>query len=104
MRGERDSYQLEKRYFRKDGELIWVEVTAVLERDEDGAPRSAISMIENITERKAAEEELRRQSAINEHQALHDALTGLAEPHALPRPDPAGDQDRAAATAVASPC
>ena len=34
-------------------------------------------MVENITERKVAEEELRRQSALNEHQALHDALTGL---------------------------
>jgi PAS domain S-box-containing protein len=77
MAGERESYQIEKRYFRKDGELIWVEVTAVLERTEDGRPRSAISMIENITERKLAEEELRRQSAINEHQALHDGLTGL---------------------------
>ena len=34
-------------------------------------------MIEDITERKEAEEELRRQSELNEHQALHDALTGL---------------------------
>ena len=77
LAGERESYQLEKRYFRKDGDIIWVEVTAVLERDEDGRPTSAISMIENITERKLAEEELRRQSEINEHQALHDGLTGL---------------------------
>ena len=49
----------------------------MLERDEDGEPKSAISMIEDITERKEAEEELRRQSELNEHQALHDALTGL---------------------------
>jgi diguanylate cyclase (GGDEF)-like protein len=34
-------------------------------------------MIEDITERKEAEAELRRQSELNEHQALHDALTGL---------------------------
>ena len=77
MAGVRDSYQLEKRYWRKDGKLIWSRITAVLERDEDGRPMSAISMIEDVTERKEAEEELRRQSELNEHQALHDALTGL---------------------------
>jgi diguanylate cyclase (GGDEF)-like protein/PAS domain S-box-containing protein len=78
MAGNRDSYQLEKRYIRKDGELIWSRITAVvLERDSDGKPESVISMIEDITERKVAEEELRLQSELNEHQALHDALTGL---------------------------
>ncbi len=77
MDGKRDSYQLEKRYHRKDGTVIWSRISAVLEVDEDGAPKSAISMIEDITQRKAAEEELRRQSELNEHQALHDALTGL---------------------------
>jgi diguanylate cyclase (GGDEF)-like protein/PAS domain S-box-containing protein len=75
--GKRDSYQHEKRYIRKDGETIWVQVTAVLERDEDGRPRSSISMVEDITERKTAEEELRRHADLNEHQARHDALTGL---------------------------
>src|SRR3954451_19603783 len=34
-------------------------------------------MIENVTERKWAEEELRVNAARAEHQALHDALTGL---------------------------
>ena len=54
MAGERDSYQLEKRYFRKDGEMIWAKVTAVLvRRPRTGQPKSAISMIEDITERKA---------------------------------------------------
>jgi diguanylate cyclase (GGDEF)-like protein/PAS domain S-box-containing protein len=77
MDGTRDSYQLEKRYHRKDGELIWTRVAAVLEVDEDGKPKSAISMIEDISERKVAEEALLRQSELNEHQALHDALTGL---------------------------
>jgi diguanylate cyclase (GGDEF)-like protein/PAS domain S-box-containing protein len=78
MAGNRDSYQLEKRYIRKDGELIWSRITAVvLERDDAGRPESVISMIEDITERKVAEEELRLQSQLNEHQALHDALTGL---------------------------
>ncbi|HEY1370315.1 MAG TPA: EAL domain-containing protein [Gaiellaceae bacterium] len=78
MRGERDSYQLEKRSWRKDGELIWSQITSALERHEDGTPAFAVSMIEDITERKRAEEALRRQAEVNEHQALHDSLTGLA--------------------------
>ncbi|MFL5540621.1 MAG: putative bifunctional diguanylate cyclase/phosphodiesterase, partial [Longimicrobiaceae bacterium] len=78
MAGELDSYQLERRYHRKDGKIIWGQSTAVLERDADGQPRFVHSMIENITERKLSEQALVRQSELNQHQALHDALTGLA--------------------------
>ena len=77
MGGRLDSFQLEMRYFRRDGEMIWTQMTAAIERDADGEPACAISMVENITERKAAEEALRRQSELNEYQALHDGLTGL---------------------------
>ena len=77
MAGRLDSVQLEMRYFRRDGEMIWTQMTAAIERDADGEPACAISMVENITERKAAEEALRRQSELNEYQALHDGLTGL---------------------------
>ena len=76
--GKRETYQLEKRCFRKTGELLWTQVTASLERDADGTPVCAISMFEDITERKLAQETLRRQAELNEHHALHDALTGLA--------------------------
>jgi diguanylate cyclase (GGDEF)-like protein len=76
--GTRETYQLEKRCFRKTGELLWTQVTASLERDADGKPVCAISMFEDITERKLAQETLRRQAEVSEHHALHDALTGLA--------------------------
>jgi diguanylate cyclase (GGDEF)-like protein/PAS domain S-box-containing protein len=92
MAGERESFQLEKRCFRKDGELVWAQVTAALERDADGRPAFAISMFENITERKIAQEALRRQAELNEHQALHDTLTGLANRRKL-----YGDVERALA-------
>ncbi len=75
--GRRDSFQLEARYSRRDGALVWAHVRAALERDGDGQPAFAVTMIEDITARKRAEEELRRQSELNEHQALHDPLTGL---------------------------
>ncbi|MBX2998534.1 MAG: PAS domain S-box protein [Caldilineaceae bacterium] len=59
IRREIPSYQMEKRYFHKDGHLVWVNLTAALERDEQGDPLYAISVIEDITERRAAEEALR---------------------------------------------
>jgi diguanylate cyclase (GGDEF)-like protein/PAS domain S-box-containing protein len=77
IRGRRESFQLEARYCRKDGELVWAHVRAALERDQDGEPAFAVTMIENITQRKRAEAELIRQSELNQHQALHDPLTGL---------------------------
>jgi diguanylate cyclase (GGDEF)-like protein/PAS domain S-box-containing protein len=55
MAGERDTYQVEKRCYRKDGKVIWTHVTVALERDENGRPAFAISMLEDITERREAE-------------------------------------------------
>ena len=78
MTGPRHAYQFEKRCFRKDGEMIWVRVTSSAERDADGERNYAITMLEDITERKLAEQTHREQAELNEHQATHDALTGLA--------------------------
>ena len=77
MAGERESYRMQKRSFHRDRKMIWTQVNTALERDPDGKPLFAVSMLEDITVRKRAEEELREQAEINEHQALHDALTGL---------------------------
>ena len=77
MGGRRESFQLEARFVRNGGELVWAHVREVLERDEDGQPAFAMAMIENITKRKQAESGLIRQAQLNEYQALHDPLTGL---------------------------
>jgi PAS domain S-box-containing protein/diguanylate cyclase (GGDEF)-like protein len=78
MNGPRHAYQFEKRCFRKDGRMIWVHVTSAAERDADGERNYAITMLEDITERKLAEQARREQAELNQHQATHDALTGLA--------------------------
>ena len=59
FRGEIPSYRLEKRFIRKDGALAWLDVTALLIREENGEPLYCLAMVENITERKRAEEALR---------------------------------------------
>jgi diguanylate cyclase (GGDEF)-like protein/PAS domain S-box-containing protein len=77
MAGERDGYRMEKRYVRNDGATVWGNVSVSLVRDLAGEPSFAVGMLENVTERKVAEEALKRQAELNRHQALHDSLTGL---------------------------
>ncbi len=75
--GRREAFQLEARFVRNDDELVWGQMSAVVERDPDGRPAFAVTMIENITNRKRAEVELMRQAELSERQALHDPLTDL---------------------------
>jgi PAS domain S-box-containing protein len=58
--GEIPSYQVEKRYVRKTGEIIWVTLTATILRDHQGRLLFGLGVIEDITQRKQAREALRR--------------------------------------------
>jgi PAS domain S-box-containing protein len=49
---------VERRYIRKNGEVLWITRTACLMRDVDGHPRNFLIMVEDISERKRAEEAL----------------------------------------------
>lgn len=53
--GERDNYSLEKRYLKKGGSVIWINLTVSLVRNEDGTPNYFISVVEDIDLRKQAE-------------------------------------------------
>ena len=66
----RDHVRLERAYYRKDGTVVWTDVTVSLLRDQAGEPRYTVAMVEDITDRHELEERLR-------YQALHDPLTGL---------------------------
>jgi len=57
--GTRDAYTREKRYIRKDGRLVWGQVTVSMLRDAGGEPQFTMVMTEDITQRKQAEEEIR---------------------------------------------
>ncbi|HLG96830.1 MAG TPA: PAS domain S-box protein [Bryobacteraceae bacterium] len=71
--GEVPTYSLEKRYIRKDGSVVWVNLTVSLVRDASGAPLHYVSVIEDINARKLAEEGLRIHG-----EQLHLANTALA--------------------------
>src|SRR5215212_9333280 len=56
LAGEIETYSREKRYFRKDGSIVWIYLTVSLARSPLGKPRYFISVTEDITERKRIEE------------------------------------------------
>jgi diguanylate cyclase (GGDEF)-like protein/PAS domain S-box-containing protein len=68
--GLRTQYQMEKRYLRKDGEVIWGHLSVSLVPHTDAGQALMIGMVEDITERKRSEETIRQM-------AYYDALTGL---------------------------
>ncbi|HEV3243217.1 MAG TPA: PAS domain S-box protein [Chthoniobacterales bacterium] len=67
----------EKRYVRKDGELVWVNLTAAIIRNKEGQPHHYVTMVKDVTERKHAEETLQErtrqlESAVTENQVIMD--------------------------------
>ena len=57
LAGEIPTYSMEKRYIRKDGSVVWTNLTGSLVRGAVGEPRYFISVVEDISERKRIEEE-----------------------------------------------
>src|SRR5262245_3060868 len=74
LAGEIENYSMEKRYYRKDGSIVWVNLTVSLARKADGSPDYFVSVIEDITERKRAEEVNLQRVAL-----LADVSAALAE-------------------------
>jgi two-component system sensor histidine kinase/response regulator len=55
LTGEIQSARFEKRYVRKDGSIVWADVSSSLHRDAAGEPEYFMTTIVDITERKRAE-------------------------------------------------
>ncbi len=72
LHGEIRSYQMEKRYFHKNGHVVWVLLSVTLARRMDGTPLHFISQIQDITQRKQAEK------ALGESDARFRDLTALS--------------------------
>ena len=59
LAGGIESYTMEKRYFRKDGPLVWVNLTVSALRTPEGEVEYLIAVVEDISKRKASEDSLR---------------------------------------------
>jgi PAS domain S-box-containing protein len=59
-------FHIENRYLRKSGESLWVRKSVSLVRSAEGEPRWIISLVEDVTERKQAEDALKQQSQLIE--------------------------------------
>jgi diguanylate cyclase (GGDEF)-like protein/PAS domain S-box-containing protein len=70
LAGEIRTYEMEKRYFRADGSVIWILLAVSLVCDDQDRPLYFISQIQDIDERRRAQGELERL-------AHRDALTGI---------------------------
>jgi diguanylate cyclase (GGDEF)-like protein/PAS domain S-box-containing protein len=71
LSGDLDQTTYQKRYVRKDGAIIWVEVSNGLVRGDNNEPLYLVASIKDITTEHNLHEQL-------DYQAHHDPLTGLA--------------------------
>ena len=78
MAGESDGYRLEKRFIRKDGAVVDVDLSVHCERDADGHADYFLALLSDVTERKTAE--LARQAAEARRKAILDSML---DPHVL---------------------
>jgi diguanylate cyclase (GGDEF)-like protein/PAS domain S-box-containing protein len=70
--------RLDHRFVRRDGQVLWANASVAVLNDRDDHKSFAIAMVQDVTQRKEAEDALLAQAELNEYQALHDSLTGLA--------------------------
>ncbi len=69
----------ERRYVRRDGEVVWGTLTVALVRDASGRPVRRIAQVQDITERKRAERELAAtQDALRESEARYRHIVANA--------------------------
>lgn len=69
LSGALRTYQMEKRYFHKNGSIIWIVLNVSLVRNVDGTPKHFISQIQDISERKQIEDRLRATQYAVDHAA-----------------------------------
>ncbi|OQP56384.1 hypothetical protein A4R26_04245 [Niastella populi] len=76
LRGKIDTYSMEKRYIKKDGSSIWSNLTVSLAKKRNGHPDYFIAIIQDISEQKQAEEQLKQSE--EQFRTLADNIQNLA--------------------------
>ncbi len=90
LAGDTTDYEMEKRYVRPNGEIVWAQLDVALARHDDGTPRCFVSQIQDINPRRAlmSELDLRRRELEDANRKLIqlaalDPLTGMLNRRAL---------------------
>ena len=60
LAGEIETYELDKRYVHKNGDIVWAHLAASCFREQDRRVRFVIASIQDITQRRQMEEQLRQ--------------------------------------------
>ncbi len=76
VRGERDRYEIEKRYYHQDGRIIWGDLVVSAVRDADGHFQYCVAIVNDVTARKRIEGAL-RDSERNFRNSLDDSPLGV---------------------------
>ena len=63
LSGDRDSYDLDKRFIRKDGSILYTTLSVTCQRNEDGTLHHILASLIDITDRKLAEHDYQREKA-----------------------------------------
>src|SRR4029079_1020042 len=74
--GEIETFHIEKRYFHKDGHVVWGWLSCSLVHNRDGSPSHFVTQVRDITDRKNLEIARREMS-------VRDELTGLLNRRAM---------------------
>ncbi|NOU15991.1 MAG: PAS domain S-box protein [Bacteroidales bacterium] len=73
--GKYSSIRWEKRYIHKNGHVVWVDISTVLQRDDNDIPQYFITTIQDITERKQVSEALKKSN--DRFLSLSDNIPGF---------------------------
>jgi two-component system CheB/CheR fusion protein len=68
---QRSYYEVEKRYIRQDGSIVWVNVSVTAVKDADGRPVCVAAVIQDISDRKRVEQD--REALLKSEQAARAA-------------------------------
>jgi PAS domain S-box-containing protein len=79
VKGKRRSIQFQKRYFHKQGHVLWIQISTSVVRDAEGQPMYLIKQLQDVTARTHAEKALELQSLITKNIAEGIGLIRAAD-------------------------
>ena len=82
LAGDISTFSEEKKYYRKDSSIVWVNLTVSLVLDKQGVPNYFVSVVQDISKRKRAEKELTESHDFLQHltSAVPDAIYSIKMP------------------------